>query len=251
MRFMEGSRFPLNLMLWIDRSHDGRGEVFTVEVFDGQPLYLGRGDCLYPADVLFDDTVVRAAEEVFDRHVGDAERSVEDAHHLARHDVLHQRKFLFGHRLPAQPFDFVVNFPKCRGRHLGSDLGSDSQVTLPLEIDHGGTHAVRVTVLAAQVLHQPRAEIAAQYRSDDLHPDEIGMCAGEEQTPYAQRGLHGVGPFDETIGFAAGSRKIGCGAAVGTGEFFGQGADALQLLLPDAAAAYDQTVFGRIESAVE
>ena len=150
-----------------------------------------------------------------------------------------------------QPFDFVVNFPKCRGRHLGSDLGSDSQVTLPLEIDHGGTHAVRVTVLAAQVLHQPRAEIAAQYRSDDLHPDEIGMCAGEEQTPYAQRGLHGVGPFDETIGFAAGSRKIGCGAAVGTGEFFGQGADALQLLLPDAAAAYDQTVFGRIESAVE
>ena len=106
-------------------------------------------------------------------------------------------------------------------------------------------------MLAAQVLHQPRAEIAAQYRSDDLHPDEIGMCAGEEQTPDAQRGLHGVGLFDETIGFAAGSRKFGCGAAVGTGKFFGQGADALQLLLPDAAAAYDQTVFGRIESAVE
>lgn len=77
MRFMEGSRFPLNLMLWIDRSHDGRGEVFTVEVFDGQSLYLGRGDRLYPADVLLDDAVVRAAEEVFDRHVGDAERSVE------------------------------------------------------------------------------------------------------------------------------------------------------------------------------
>ena len=95
MRFMEGSRFPLNLMLWIDRSHDGRDKIFAAEVFDGQPLYLGRGDCLYPADVLFDDTVVRAAEEVFDRHVGDAERSVEDAHHLARHDVLHQRKFLF------------------------------------------------------------------------------------------------------------------------------------------------------------
>ena len=82
MRFMEGSRFPLNLMLWIDRSHDGRGEVFTVEVFDGQSLYLGRGDRLYPADVLLDDAVVRAAEEVFDRHVGDAERSVEDAHRL-------------------------------------------------------------------------------------------------------------------------------------------------------------------------
>ena len=79
---MEGSRFPLNLMLWIDRSHDGRDKIFAAEVFDGQPLYLGRGDCLYPADVLFDDTVVRAAEEVFDRHVGDAERSVEDAHHL-------------------------------------------------------------------------------------------------------------------------------------------------------------------------
>lgn len=77
------------------------------------------------------------------------------------------------------------------------------------------------------------------------------MCAGEEQTPDAQRGLHGVGLFDETIGFAAGSRKFGCDAAVGTGKFFGQGADALQLLLPDAAAAYDQTVFGRIESAVK
>ena len=53
MRFMEESRFPLNLMLWIDRSHDGRDKIFAAEVFDGQPLYLGRGDCLYPADVLF------------------------------------------------------------------------------------------------------------------------------------------------------------------------------------------------------
>ena len=44
---MEGSRFPLNLMLWIDRSHDGRDKIFAAEVFDGQPLYLGRGDCLF------------------------------------------------------------------------------------------------------------------------------------------------------------------------------------------------------------
>lgn len=35
MRFMEGSRFPLNLMLWIDRSHDGRDKIFAAEVFDG------------------------------------------------------------------------------------------------------------------------------------------------------------------------------------------------------------------------
>ena len=37
MRFMEESRFPLNLMLWIDRSHDGRDKIFAAEVFDGQP----------------------------------------------------------------------------------------------------------------------------------------------------------------------------------------------------------------------
>ena len=46
MRFMEESRFPLNLMLWIDRSHDGRDKIFAAEVFDGRCTSAGVIACI-------------------------------------------------------------------------------------------------------------------------------------------------------------------------------------------------------------
>lgn len=71
-------------------------QFFAGEVFPSQLLHVGRRHGLYAADVLVDDGMVAAAEDVLDRNVGNAERPVEDTHHLTDHNVLHERKFALG-----------------------------------------------------------------------------------------------------------------------------------------------------------
>lgn len=56
-------------------SRNDRHQFFAGEVFPSQLLHVGRRHGLYAADVLADDGVVPAAEDVFDRDVGDAERT--------------------------------------------------------------------------------------------------------------------------------------------------------------------------------
>ena len=72
-------------------SRNDRHQFFAGEVFPSQLLHVGRRHGLYAADVLVDDGMVAAAEDVLDRNVGNAERPVEDTHHLADHNVLHER----------------------------------------------------------------------------------------------------------------------------------------------------------------
>ena len=127
---------------------------------------------------------------------GNAERPVEDTHHLADHDVLHERKFALGHRLGAQPFDFGVNLAQGVLRDLRPDLCRYGEIALPFEVDHGGHHAVRIAVLLAQVLHQARTEITAQGGCHDLHAEEIGMLAREKQPSDADRRLYGARMVD-------------------------------------------------------
>ena len=177
-------------------SRNDRHQFFAGEVFPSQLLHVGRRHGLYAADVLVDDGMVAAAEDVLDRNVGNAERPVEDTHHLTDHNVLHERKFALGHRLSAQPFDFGVNLAQGLLRDLRPDLCRYGEIALPFEVDHGGHHAVRIAVLLAQVLHQARTEITAQGGCHDLHAEEIGMLAREKQPSDADRRLYGARMVD-------------------------------------------------------
>ena len=54
-------------------SRNDRHQFFAGEVFPSQLLHVGRRHGLYAADVLVDDGMVAAAEDVLDRNVGNAE----------------------------------------------------------------------------------------------------------------------------------------------------------------------------------
>ena len=106
-------------------------------------------------------------------------------------------------------------------------------------------------MLFAEVLHQARAEIAAQGRRHDLHAQKIGMRAREQQAADAQRRLHGPRVLDERrmrgLGRGEGGRRFGRAA----GDPSGKLRHGLQLVVADAPAAHDEAVFGGVEPAVE
>ena len=68
-------------------------------------------------------------------------------------------------------------------------LRGDGEVALLLEVYHRSRHTVCVAMLLAEVLHKARAEVATQDCRYNLHANEVGMVAREEQATDADRGL--------------------------------------------------------------
>ena len=106
-------------------------------------------------------------------------------------------------------------------------------------------------MLLAQVPHQPRAEVAAQRRGHNLHPQEIGVLARKEQPSDPQRRLHGAGVSDERFVFGDRGGKRCRDRISAVLNPFGQGRYGLPLPLADPAAAYHEAVLRRIAAAVE
>ena len=142
--------------------------------------------------------MVAAAEDVLDRDVGNAERPVEDTHHLADHDVLHERKFALGHRLGAQPFDFGVNLAQGVLRDLRPDLCRDGEILknvppLGYVLGDEGSGAVLGRNLVNGIFkgHIPlKEEFLAAH---GLNYEEIIRRVYRE--PYANRFLASFAPF--------------------------------------------------------
>ena len=235
----------------LDRSDDHRHQLLARQIALCEPLHLGGCDAADALDVLADDAVRPAAEDVFDRDVRHAERTVEDAHHFARHDVLDQLQLLVGDRLLAQPLDLGVDLRERRLGDLRADLGPDGEVAFALEVDHRGHHAVGVAVPFAQILHQPRAEVAAQRRRHDLHPQKIGMFARKEEPPDADRRLDRPRMRDSPLAGLAGFREGNPCGQFGGGQLFEQGDDRRPFRLADAAAADGEAVRGGVAPPVE
>ena len=245
------TRFPGRLHHRVFGPDGHRDQFLARQILPGQTLHVGRRHVPDAVDVLADDRVVEAAEDVLDRDVGDAEGAVQHAHHLARHHVLDQLQLLFGHRLRAQAFDLAVDLLQGGLRDVGPDLRGHGEVARAFEVDHRGDHAVGESVAFAEVLHQPRPEIPAEGRGHDLHAHEIGMLPREEEPSEAQRRLHGPGMFDEDPVLGHGCREGFPDGVSARGDLLGKGRDGGHLVRPDAAAADDEAVFGGVVAAVE
>ena len=66
-------------MLHIELSYDHCDQLLAGEVALGEALHLVGSDAADAFDALGDEAVCAAAEDVLDRYVGNAERTVEDA----------------------------------------------------------------------------------------------------------------------------------------------------------------------------
>ena len=126
----------------VEVAGDDGGDVCGVEVFLSQREKLLGGGAADAFQIVLYLAVVEAAEDVLGCDIGNAEWTIEDAHHLACHNILHQLQLLLGDELRAQYLNLCRNLLQSTLGDLGADLCGDGEVARLLEIDHSREYSV-------------------------------------------------------------------------------------------------------------